>query len=56
MLCNHEPFCKSADFSAAIFFVIGNILFFYESTVFIATWRFLIGFIFWLAPNNNFVA
>ena len=31
------------DFSAAALFVIGSILFFQESTTYIATWLFLVG-------------
>jgi uncharacterized membrane protein YgdD (TMEM256/DUF423 family) len=31
------------DFSAAILFVIGSILFFREATTYIATWMFLLG-------------
>lgn len=42
------------DFSAAIFFVGGSILFFYESTIFIGTWMFLIGSIFFaLRPTTK---
>ncbi len=34
------------DFSAAALFVIGSILFFNDATIFIGTWLFLIGSIF----------
>ncbi len=34
------------DFSAAALFVIGSILFFNDATVFVGTWLFLIGSIF----------
>jgi len=34
------------DFSAAFFFVVGSILFFNESTTFVATWLFVIGSVF----------
>lgn len=36
----------SVDFAAALLFVIGSILFFWEETTFTATWLFLIGSIF----------
>ncbi|MAZ04273.1 MAG: N-acetyl-gamma-glutamyl-phosphate reductase [Sneathiella sp.] len=42
------------DFSAAIFFIGGSILFFYESTTYIGTWLFLIGSIFFaLRPTTR---
>ncbi|MGI9370373.1 MAG: YrhK family protein [Ruegeria sp.] len=34
------------DFSAAALFVIGSILFFNDATVFVGTWLFLIGSVF----------
>lgn len=40
------------DFSAAVLFVIGSILFFSEATTYIATWLFLFGsFLFGLRPT-----
>ncbi|WP_121068000.1 YrhK family protein [Chachezhania antarctica] len=37
------------DFMAAIFFIIGSILFFYDDTVLLGTWSFLIGSILFAA-------
>ena len=40
------------DFSAAVLFVIGSVLFFNESTTYIATWLFVLGSIlFGLRPS-----
>ncbi|MEP2474653.1 YrhK family protein [Roseobacter sp.] len=36
----------AVDFAAALMFVVGSILFFKESTTYVATWLFLIGSIF----------
>ena len=44
------------DFSAALLFVIGSILFFDESTAYVGTWLFLIGSIFFgLKPTIRLV-
>ncbi|MEM1299104.1 MAG: YrhK family protein [Pseudomonadota bacterium] len=39
----YELIHTAVDFTAAALFVIGSILFFYESTTFLGTWLFLIG-------------
>lgn len=36
----------TADFAAGILFVVGSVMFFSESTVYTATWMFLIGSVF----------
>ena len=36
----------AVDFSAALMFVVGSILFFKEETAYVATWLFLIGSVF----------
>lgn len=42
------------DFSAALFFIVGSLLFFHGSTTYIATWLFLIGSIFFgLRPTTT---
>lgn len=44
------------DFSAAAMFVIGSVLFFKESTTYVATWLFLIGSIFFgLKPTIKLI-
>ncbi|MGI9485756.1 MAG: YrhK family protein [Geminicoccaceae bacterium] len=44
------------DFSAAVLFVVGSILFFNEGTITIGTWCFLIGSIFFgLKPTMRLV-
>ncbi|WP_373636529.1 YrhK family protein [Yoonia sp. BS5-3] len=34
---------SAIDFSAALLFIVGSVLFFDESTTYIATWLFLVG-------------
>lgn len=42
------------DFSAAVLFIAGSILFFYEDTVYEATWLFLVGSVFFaLRPTTT---
>ncbi|MCA9473383.1 MAG: YrhK family protein [Nitrospirales bacterium] len=42
------------DFSAAVLFIVGSILFFKQSTTYAATWLFLIGSIFFgLRPTTT---
>lgn len=44
------------DFAAAVLFVVGSILFFKESTTYVATWLFLVGSIlFGLRPAITMV-
>jgi len=39
----YELYRTLVEFMAAVFFVVGSILFFYESLLFAGTWLFLIG-------------
>lgn len=48
----YEIIYTFVDFSAAAMFVVGSILFFWESTTFAATWLFLVGSVFFgLKPS-----
>lgn len=39
----YELIYTIVDFSAAVFFTIGSVFFFWEDTTFFATWLFLLG-------------
>lgn len=44
------------DFMAALLFVIGSVLFFWESTAFVGTWLFLLGSVcFALSPTLKLI-
>jgi len=50
----YEVIYTFVDFMAAILFVVGSVLFFWDSTQFAATWMFLIGSIFFaLKPTTR---
>jgi hypothetical protein len=52
----YEILYTIVDFSAALMFVIGSILFFWSSTTYAATWLFLIGSIlFGMKPTIRLV-
>lgn len=42
----YEIAYTAVDFSAAAMFVVGSVLFFWQSTTFAATWLFVIGSVF----------
>ncbi len=42
----YELLFTIVDFSAAVFFIVGSVLFFNEDTTYLGTWLFLVGSIF----------
>lgn len=52
----YELLFTLVDFMAAFLFVVGSILFFRESTTYVATWMFLVGSLFFaLKPSIRLV-
>jgi len=52
----YEILFTAADFSAALLFVVGSILFFSENTAYTGTWMFLIGSVFFaLKPSIRLI-
>ncbi len=52
----YEILVTTADFSAALLFIMGSILFFSENTAYTGTWLFLIGSIFFaLKPSIRLI-
>ena len=52
----YEILFTAADFSAALLFVVGSILFFSEDTTYTGTWLFLIGSVFFaLKPSIRLI-
>lgn len=52
----YEILLTAADFSAALLFVVGSILFFSENTAYTGTWMFLIGSVFFsLKPSIRLI-